>query len=415
MQDSHTIYQQIIHSLNVGISFFGADYTSIGNVDFHLREQLYPENAYTAFIQVFHKQASSHSILKIRDDFNVCYYFYNAPQFSVDGRMYFCIGPVLREEISETTLTEIIKSHGLPENLRPELYAYYNRIPVMENLAVFEKTLLSITSGVFERKLSLVTLTENVLKVNTYGQDTFISSLNMANTIETTYRLENQIMDAVAAGDDLSAKKYYKLQNSLTFRPRPGNPLRNMKNRLIVFNVLLRKAIEKGGVHPIYIDDISTRFSIAIENCVALSELQSLHEQMMDDYCRLVRSSATQNYHPLIQKCILYIEQNYSRKLSLKLLADVHFVSRQYLSALFKKETGMNLTNYILEIQMRHAKELLENPTLTITQVAGMCGHDNVDYFTQVFKKNQGMTPGEYRKKCRQSGADGETCRLHFR
>ncbi len=75
----------------------------------------------------------------------------------------------------------------------------------------------------------------------------------------------------------------------------------------------------------------------------------------------------------------------------------------------------MNLTNYILESQMRHAKELLENPTLTVTQVAGMCGHDNVDYFTQVFKKSQGMTPGEYRKKCRQSGADGETCRLHFR
>lgn len=398
-QDTYSIYQQIIHSMNIGFHFFGSDYSAISAVDHHLREQLYPDHAYERFIEIFHRQASSRSILKIRDTFSVYYYFYNAPRFSPDGCMYYCLGPVLREEMTDPMLDDILKKHGLPEILRTELYGYYNRIPVMENLAVFERMLLSITSGIFEQKLSMATLSEAALQPPANSRHDFSATNRLSNTIENTYRLENQIMDAVAAGDAVSAKKYFNMQNQMTFRPRPGNPLRNMKNRLIVFNVLLRKAIEKGGVHPIYIDDISTRFAIEIEKNVSLLELEPFLDQMINDYCSLVQTHAMGRYHPLIRQCILHIEQHYSEELSLKQLADAHYVSRQYLSSLFKQETGMNLTNYIQKCQIGHALKLLENPELSIARVAAMCGHKNTAYFTKLFKDSQQMTPREYRKK----------------
>lgn len=406
--DSHMSFQQIVHAMNVGITLFGTDYSKIHAVDLKLREQLSLEESYVKFVEVFQKRSRTQSLQKIRDSFHLYYYFYKAPEYSTDGRIYYCIGPILRGEMTAEEIDEVLTANGLTQSPIDDFFLYYNRVPVLENLAVFEKTLLAVIASIFGQGVSLQTLPEELLKVKFSGRTRKgILNTPLADTIESMYELENKMMDAVSVGDHELAKQLSYRQSMITFRSRmPNNPLREAKGRLIVLNVLLRKAIERAGVHPVYIDDISSRYSIRIEQAASTLELSDYSNRMIDEYCEMVRKRTVRNCHALIRNCIMYIEQHYSEELTLTRLANEFFVSRQYLSTLFKKETDINLTDYIQKCQMEHAARMLVDTRLSITEIASQCGHSNTAYFTKIFKKYYSWTPREYRKSASRP-ADG--------
>ena len=162
-------------------------------------------------------------------------------------------------------------------------------------------------------------------------------------------------------------------------------------------NTLLRKAAERGGVHPIYLDSISSTFAIKIEQLHYLEAIPKLTSDMFRDYCQMVRKHATKQYSPPIQKALLYIESHLSENLSLRTLADILSISSGYLSTLFRKETGQTLTDYINQKRIRHAMHLLKTTHLQVQTIAQHCGIMDVQYFSKIFKKIVGMTPKAYR------------------
>lgn len=93
-----------------------------------------------------------------------------------------------------------------------------------------------------------------------------------------------------------------------------------------------------------------------------------------------------------------YIERHFADNLTLEQLAKAFFVSKEYLSKVFKQEYGRNLTDYILQLRMEKAKEWLLDERLSIKAVAEMTGYEDVTYFYRVFKKHYGVAPGEMRK-----------------
>ena len=95
-----------------------------------------------------------------------------------------------------------------------------------------------------------------------------------------------------------------------------------------------------------------------------------------------------------------YIATHYADdSLSLAGLADVAGLSAPYLSTLFKQNTGMNLSEHINRVRIDHAKEkLAENDSATVHDIAVECGFYSDATFTRVFKKIEGITPGEYGK-----------------
>lgn len=94
-----------------------------------------------------------------------------------------------------------------------------------------------------------------------------------------------------------------------------------------------------------------------------------------------------------------YIQAHYREELSLQDIAKRFFVSREYVSRKFKQELGVNISEYIVSVRLRKAKELLVNPRLTIARVAEMVGFHDEKYFSKVFKKQEGQTPKAYRTK----------------
>ena len=184
----------------------------------------------------------------------------------------------------------------------------------------------------------------------------------------------------------------------LSFEERNPDALRNIKNYSIIFNTLMRKAAQQGGVHPLYLDEISSEFARRIEAVRRSEEAGRLIPDMLRAYCRLVRKHAAENYSPLVRKAVLIIESDLTRDLSLSAIAAALNISPGYLSGLFHQETGKTLTEFVSEKRLEQGARLLRSGSQQIQTVAQYCGIPDVNYFSKLFKKHYGVTPREYRK-----------------
>ncbi len=92
------------------------------------------------------------------------------------------------------------------------------------------------------------------------------------------------------------------------------------------------------------------------------------------------------------------MEKHYTEPVTLEQLARAFFVSKEYLSKMFKQEYGRNVTDYMLHLRMVKAKEWLLDESIPIKAIAEMAGYEDITYFYRVFKKHFGIAPGEMRK-----------------
>ena len=121
-------------------------------------------------------------------------------------------------------------------------------------------------------------------------------------------------------------------------------------------------------------------------------------KEMFISYCKLVQKHSLQQYTQIVQKTILIIDADLSGNLSPNYLAQTLNVTLGYLSAVFKKETGKTISQYVRERRIEYAQYLLKTSNLQIQTIALHCGIMDVQYFSKLFKKHTGKTPKEYRE-----------------
>lgn len=225
------------------------------------------------------------------------------------------------------------------------------------------------------------------------------SGNKLIKELEARYSLENDMIKAVSQGNYKALSKMVSAkQFSKNIEKRTEDPLRNMKNYMIILNTLMRKGVEVGNVHPYYIHGMSSDFAMRIERCQSSEDIEKLWNEMISSYCKLVKKHASRGYSPLVQNIVMLIDADLSGDLSLSVMAEKFNVNPSYLSNLFKKDTGTTLTSYVAEKRIARAKYLLETTTYQIQQISHECGILDVNYFTKLFKKHSGLTPKQYRE-----------------
>ena len=217
-----------------------------------------------------------------------------------------------------------------------------------------------------------------------------------AELVAERYAAENRVLDAVTQGDTATALSALEALARFRLKPRFSNPIRDQKNLTVILNTLLRKAIERASVHPYYIDQISTKYSLQSEEIVTEEDCHRVQRDMVREYCMYVQQYSLQQYSPLIQKVINHINLHLDSTLSLKSLAALCYISPSYLSNVFKQETGQTLTDYISTQRMARAANLLRTTNATVASVAEDVGILDVNYFTKLFKSATGLTPTRY-------------------
>ncbi len=112
---------------------------------------------------------------------------------------------------------------------------------------------------------------------------------------------------------------------------------------------------------------------------------------------RLSFSDAATTQRQLTEKARKYIEENIADDLSLEQIAEHLHISASHLSRTFKKNADISLTDYINQVRISKARELLRSTDIYIYAISEMVGYHDATYFSSIFKKLTGVSPSEYR------------------
>lgn len=341
------------------------------------------------------------TVYKLRDSLGLCFVFFILPDEAGDSILL--IGPYHDKTPSVTKLLEL----GEKNRISPKRQKYFEEFLLsIPEISDGDPLFLMIDRfcEIIWKSPSFAIVDVNnqesasVLPINDLlGDDGIDDVMINLRALEMRYAFENQMIRAVSQGQLQMESQLSDAFSEQMFEKRVPDLLRNTKNYGIIMNTLLRKAAEEGGVHPMYVDRISSDFAVRIENLASPSENGALMLEMFRSYCRLVRKHAFSNLSPAVQKTLLVIDSDLSAPLSPSLLAEKQNVSLGYLCTIFKKEMGKTISEYVREKRMKHAIHLLSTTNLQIQTVALHCGIVDVQYFSKIFKRHMGRTPKEYR------------------
>lgn len=135
---------------------------------------------------------------------------------------------------------------------------------------------------------------------------------------------------------------------------------------------------------------------------VISSSNKNVFENYLELFCDLIDSKNTMDTHKNrldIEKIKNTIQTRYAESLSLQSLAQESYVSKEYLSLAFKRETGMNFSKYLSKVRMEKAYELIAAYNMPIKKVAELTGFYDLSHFYRSFKRQFGITPAEIKVK----------------
>ncbi len=338
------------------------------------------------------------TLYKFKDSFSLSYNAFLLPQRT--GRRVVIIGPFLQERLSESQILELCQKNKFEPKYQKSINEFCAIIPVLPPYSPVYVFLDSFFERMWDGKYSVIDIVSDSVSdipaLTEGGGRELDKIFSETKAMERRYAFENEILDAVTMGSENKLNKLFPVFNESLFERRVADPVRNAKNYGIIMNTLLRKAAERGGVHPIYLDRISTEYALKIELFTSVEQGTELMTEMFKDYCRLVREKAS-SYSPLVKATVTAIDSDLSAELNLNALAEQLNISKVYLSTIFKKETGKTVTEYINDKRVTYAKHLLRTTSLQIQTVSLHCGIMDVHYFSKLFKKKTGKTPSRFR------------------
>ncbi|MGU3471120.1 helix-turn-helix domain-containing protein [Paenibacillus sp. D51F] len=184
--------------------------------------------------------------------------------------------------------------------------------------------------------------------------------------------------------------------------------VRHEKNLGIVGIALAARAAIEGGLHPEVAYTMSDLHIQHIEELVGMRDIRKAMGGAMTDFARKVRDSRDCSVSIPIARCRNYIFMHLYEPISLTDLCRLVNLNASYLSRRFKKETGFTVMDCIQSMRVEEAKKLLGLTELSITEISTRLTFSDQSYFTKVFRKWTGITPGKYRNGTEAAGAAGQ-------
>lgn len=375
--------------------------------DFELDGGLYAQLVggfdYEKGVQDVRKYCKEGTVYVYQDDFECRYFGFllprdeNADSAGI-GEWMVAVGSFL-PEIWEGLLERMTEKHHLTILQESMLKEYYSGIPIVRSAEALESLVFLQVNYIYgNEELEICRIGDlygKRIKPNEVWKE---QKENLSGeVIEMRYRLEEELMAAVAAGDTERAYAAYKAFSGFHMEWRDKtNSLRSAKNMMLVFNTLFRKAVQSAAVHPVHIDKISELYARKIEGVVFEKELLDISNEMIRKYCLLVHNHSLKGYSEVVCDALNYIDCHLNDSISLKEMAEHVKVNSSYLSVRFKKEVGQSVIDYANQKKVENSLLYLAATDMSVAEVAERVGIDDANYFSKLFKKYQGMTPRQY-------------------
>lgn len=398
--------QSVLKKCRVQTLVINAKENPESNLDLGLRALLEIDNHFERPLVDVLGEISRNTIHLLTDGYMCKYIYLQLPGDDLENVLV--IGPYQTKVFNHEEILELAEKNIVQPSKMRDFESYYSGLPLIGDegqlislIDTFGEFIWNGSSNYRFAEYTLETNFENVTATGIINKSLSEHDSLTWNSklIEARYAYENEFLFAITQGNYPKAKHLISQFNSIQIDQRNADPIRDMKNYCLVINTLFRKAVERGGVHPIHIDSVSGEFAKKIELRTNVEDIYKLMLEMVKVYCQLVNKYSVKDYSPTVQKVVVMIESNLSSDLTLSELASTLNINASYLSTVFKKETGKTITAYVNEKRIELAQELLKTTNLQIQTIAQYCGIVDVHYFTRLFKKITGVSPKQFREE----------------
>ena len=207
----------------------------------------------------------------------------------------------------------------------------------------------------------------------------------------------------------INGKKYPITAGSLRFY-RPGDRVYSYRfNEIYVIHFTVdneQKGKEIFYDYPRFIKLLDAKNEISIIKKIVAALISKNDFDCVYSLCELLERIKVQftlqqqnNAKPFADKLKEYIEDHYSEKITLEILADKFYMHPVYLQRKFKEDIGLTPFDYQKRVRVSKAKEYLLTTDLSIDEISALCGFCNTSYFIRVFKENENVTPFKFRQR----------------
>ncbi|MDD6320266.1 MAG: hypothetical protein PUA63_05330, partial [Oscillospiraceae bacterium] len=316
---------QVMAAYTVNVRRVAEPFEGLENFDYGLRKALDPQFDWQGFGHLLMESVPENTLVYAEGTFELHFAMFRIPD---EENTLFLIGPWSEGPRSKEQIDWTLRMIG-PEG-EAAVQDYYNGVRIIQDRN-FMATINALVGMMMPEGELEIEEQKEFLPLNFYPDIRFFHEPEFQQEIpvamlEERYATETRILDAVSRGDVDAAFEACHQMARFTYGGRLAGSLYQVKNKLIVFNTLLRKAIERSKVHPYYIDKISTRYANRIES-MTMEEEQTVMGDMVREYCAYVRRYSLKDYSPLVQKVINHINLNLGSQLSLKSLAAMCYIS----------------------------------------------------------------------------------------
>lgn len=309
-------------------------------------------------------------------------------------------GPITLEYPDMTLIDSIIQKYNISLDYRRKMYTALSAIPLIEPFQArhLSKLLfLLITNLITGEAERIKELRDKTMQQAKIGE--FIQSTKEEDTQLPTnhYAMEKSLIQDVLLGNSNGAKAMLnKMLGQIFFTS--GNNIDIIKTRTVELVALLSRAIVEAGSSPENVYNMTESYIHRLSTVKNLTDLSYVLLETLEQFTNIAFYPNPSNNSSIIKKSINYINKFYNQSLTLDMVAEHVGLNPAYFSTLFKKETGINFSNYLINIKVDKAKLLLKNTNLSLITIATELGFESQSYFSNVFKKATGMSPRQFRQ-----------------
>ncbi|MCR5605301.1 MAG: hypothetical protein K6F69_00595, partial [Treponema sp.] len=273
MKKSLELAFRLFESQNIPAFIFNCSDNELERFDGNLRKDFFPKENYDMIKNwVLENCTKQENIYLLEDFFRLCILIVPIGENNDCKQSFFVAAPFTFETFSEDDVKAILQKEGGKETDSKSLYSFYKNIASAGlSRDRFQSFLCSLFPCILARD-DMHLIYHYFAKGESYLYSEKASNekaFEQIKEVENRYMLENSMLDAVSVGDAQKAIFFYNKIVHTDIKPRTPNVLRNLKNFSIVLNSHLRKIMEKSGVHPFYVDELSRDFAISIEQCTS--------------------------------------------------------------------------------------------------------------------------------------------------
>jgi len=300
-------------------------------------------------------------------------------------------GPVLMIDPEEFLLDDILASLKAPPKNLDGLREVCREIPYISTTRV--RSLAELL------KLGTQALSLNLgQKLGATGGATSVQVSSDVEPAAAGYPLakERELLTLISKGDlDGSRKILNEILGLIFFYS--NNDLAAIKLRVEELVVLLSRAAVDGGASIEEIIGLNNSYRIRIREAESVYDLSASLAIILTRFVDCVFTLKSIKHADLIRKSIHYIHLHYAESLSLEQVAEQIHLSSSHFSRIFHEETGESFVAFLTRIRIEKAKALLTAHSIPLAEIGARIGFKDQSYFTRVFKRSTGMSPGKYR------------------